>query len=76
MLVTGRVYRLRIIMPQMIPSAGRGSAGEMTESFFDRPILNSPYEVPRFHHALDQDGQPLDLPPERTRPPGGSTNDS
>jgi len=38
-------------------------AGEMSESFFERPILNSPYEVPRFHHALDGDGQPLDLPP-------------
>lgn len=39
----------------------------MTESFFDRPILNSPYEVPRLHHALDQDGQPLDLPPVQGR---------
>jgi hypothetical protein len=35
----------------------------MVESFFERPILNSPYEVPKLHHALDQDGQPLDLPP-------------
>ena len=39
----------------------------MTESFFDRPILNSPYEVPRLHHALDKDGQPLDLPPVQGR---------
>ncbi len=35
----------------------------MTESFFERPILNSPYEVPKLHHALDEEGQPLDLPP-------------
>jgi type III restriction enzyme len=35
----------------------------MTESFFERPILNSPYEVPKLHHALDQDGQPTDEPP-------------
>ena len=32
-------------------------------SFFERPILNSPYEVPRLHHALDAEGQPLDLEP-------------
>jgi hypothetical protein len=32
-------------------------------TFFDRPILNSPYLPPRLHHVLDQDGQPLDVPP-------------
>ncbi len=31
-------------------------------SFYDQPILNSPYGVPTRHHALDDDGQPLDLP--------------
>jgi type III restriction enzyme len=35
----------------------------LAESFFERPILNSPYERPSLHHALDGDGQPLDLPP-------------
>lgn len=35
----------------------------MSQSFFDRPILNSPYEVPKLHHALDPEGQPLELPP-------------
>lgn len=35
----------------------------MTESFFRNPILNSPYEAPTRHHALDEHGQPLDLPP-------------
>jgi hypothetical protein len=39
----------------------------MAESFFERPILNSPYEIPRLHHALDEDGQPLDQPPVEGR---------
>ncbi|HVP99576.1 MAG TPA: hypothetical protein VMS87_10130 [Roseiarcus sp.] len=40
----------------------------MGASFFEQPVLNSPYEVPRYHHALDKHGQPLDLPtiPEQT----------
>jgi type III restriction enzyme len=36
-------------------------------SFFDQPILNSPYEVPSRHHALDDEGQPLDVPPAEGR---------
>ena len=39
----------------------------MAPSFFDEPILNSPYEPPARHHALDADGQPLDLPPVNGR---------
>jgi len=35
----------------------------VSDSFFERPILNSPYEPPSRHHALDADGQPLDVPP-------------
>ena len=35
----------------------------MSSSFFDHPILNSPYAAPTRHHALDADGQPLDVPP-------------
>ena len=35
----------------------------MSERFFEQPILNSPYEPPRFHHHLDADGQPTDRPP-------------
>ena len=31
--------------------------------FFDHPILNSPYEIPTRHHALDEDGQPLEQDP-------------
>lgn len=30
----------------------------MSERFFEQPILNSPYEVPRWHHPLDENGQP------------------
>ena len=35
----------------------------MSESFFNNPILNSPYQAPTRHHALDKDGQPTDEPP-------------
>ena len=35
----------------------------MSESFYKKPILNSPYDVPKWHHALDEDGQPTDNPP-------------
>jgi type III restriction enzyme len=37
------------------------------DTFFENPILNSPYELPKLHHALDKDGQPLDLPPVEGR---------
>ena len=30
----------------------------MTASFFEKPILNSPYEYPGHHWELDEDGQP------------------
>ena len=35
----------------------------MTGTFYEEPILNSPYEEPARHHALDEDGQPSDNPP-------------
>ena len=35
----------------------------MAASFYDQPILNSPYHPPARHHALDDTGQPLDLAP-------------
>ncbi len=41
----------------------------MSNSFFDEPILNSPYEEPARHHALDGEGQPTDLPPISGRRP-------
>lgn len=30
----------------------------MSNPFFDRPIVNSPYEYPRQHWELDESGQP------------------
>jgi hypothetical protein len=45
----------------------RGALERMAESFFERPILNSPYEIPKLHHALDKEGQPLDEPPVEGR---------
>lgn len=33
-------------------------ANSLTDQFFDRPILNSPYEYPSQHWELDEDGQP------------------
>lgn len=30
----------------------------MTNQFFERPILNSPYEYPSWHWELDSSGQP------------------
>ena len=30
----------------------------MENPFFDQPILNSPYEYPKRHWELDEDGQP------------------
>lgn len=41
----------------------------MSQSFFDHPILNSPYEPPSRYHALDEDGQPLEQPPIEGRRP-------
>ena len=36
---------------------------QMAESFYEKPILNSPYKEPRLHHRLDNAGQPVDGPP-------------
>ena len=41
----------------------------MADSFFNNPILNSPYEAPTRHHSLDKDGQPLDEAPIQGRRP-------
>ena len=35
----------------------------MVESFYEKPVLNSPYEEPKLHHRLDDAGQPVDGPP-------------
>lgn len=41
----------------------------MTSSFYEQPILNSPYAPPSRHHPLDKDGQPLDEAPRPGRRP-------
>jgi type III restriction enzyme len=38
-------------------------------SFYERPILNSPYRAPELHHPLDQNGQPLEGEPGQGRRP-------
>lgn len=39
----------------------------MAKPFFEQSMLNSPSVVPTQHHALDDDGQPLDQDPVRGR---------
>jgi type III restriction enzyme len=41
----------------------RSGGGQVSSRFFEQPILNSPYEIPTLHHALDDKGQPTNLPP-------------
>ena len=40
----------------------------MTDSFFDSPIINSPYECPSRHWELDESGQPTNKIAEHRRP--------
>ena len=40
----------------------------MSTEFFERPILNSPYEEPQRHWALNSDGQPTQLINDYRRP--------
>lgn len=46
----------------------RGKQREMTDPFFDKPILNSPYESPARHWELDEAGQPTQRILEKRRP--------
>ncbi len=39
------------------------------KSFYERPILNSPYSAPALHHPLDDNGQPLEGEPNAGRRP-------
>ena len=43
--------------------------GTDLNSFYERPILNSPYQAPELHHPLDKNGQPLAGEPRRGRRP-------
>ena len=40
-----------------------GGQGQVAQALFENPILNSPYEEPTRHHALDRMGQPTDATP-------------
>ena len=40
----------------------------MTNPFFERPVLNSPYEYPKRHWELDKTGQPTERIKESRRP--------
>ena len=42
----------------------------MSESFFEKPILNSPYEYPARHWELDETGQPTNHILEQRRARG------
>src|ERR1700693_3988274 len=35
----------------------------VSKPFYEQPVLNSPYNVPTRHHALDAEGRPLEHPP-------------
>lgn len=39
------------------------------KTFYERPILNSPYRAPELHHPLDASGQPLEGEPRQGRRP-------
>jgi type III restriction enzyme len=41
----------------------------VSNTFYEQPILNSPYAKPRFHHPLDEHGQPLGVSPIKGRRP-------
>lgn len=41
----------------------------MANSFYERPILNSPYHPPSLYHPLDEHGQPIEGEPIRGRRP-------
>ena len=49
------------------PANGKKGLNVMGASFFDQPILDSPYEMPTEHHHIGESGQPIDLPPIKCR---------
>ena len=51
------------------PSINGTTHQGMAASFYERPFLDSPYAPPSRHHALDQEGRPLDEQPLSGRRP-------
>lgn len=49
-------------------SEGNRPDANMSNPFFDHPILNSPYERPSRHWELDEDGQPTQKTIDKRRP--------
>jgi type III restriction enzyme len=44
--------------PNLTDRADEAGSADVSDAFFDRPILNSPYEMPTRHWELDESGQP------------------
>src|SRR5439155_22071448 len=55
-----QAYRLKIFpfREHVLFLKSRGAGTEMSNPFFEHPILNSPYERPLRHWELDEQGQP------------------
>lgn len=51
----------------MLREAGPDGPSDMTDAFFEHPILNSPYAMPTRHWDLDGQGQPTQQIIERRR---------
>jgi type III restriction enzyme len=52
-----RRKRKAIVLKTKVKAPSRGEP-PVTDTFFERPILNSPYEYPARHWELDESGQP------------------
>jgi type III restriction enzyme len=63
MLIENRIASIPLKGHASVTTIRKEPSVTMASSFFDQPILNSPYEPPTRHHALDADGQPMDVPP-------------
>lgn len=57
-------------IPRLVRSSPDPEGDDVSDShaFFDRPILNSPYEYPARHWELDESGQPTQNVVEKRRP--------
>jgi hypothetical protein len=56
--VLSRIGRIWYKQDKTEGANARADGAEMTGNFFERPILNSPYEYPGRHWELDAEGQP------------------
>lgn len=56
-------------MLPLIRAQGTTGRTSKLSSFYERPILNSPYRAPELHHPLDKNGQPIEGEPRRGRRP-------